>query len=153
MKKTKSLWIYAAVLFLLAVALILTATLLQARLISSDGNIEVLGTFTKDAKQNIASLTEENVNLTSEINALREENENLKAAAEEAEKNYTNLDSLREDMASLYKAYRDDDFENLETLFEKVTKEDCEKFIPGLYERVRKEIAELDKTSKTAESR
>lgn len=46
-KSTKSLWIYAAVLFIIAIGLIFTATILQARLISSDGDIEVLGTFTK----------------------------------------------------------------------------------------------------------
>ena len=37
-RSTKSLWIYAAILFIIAIGLIFTATILQARLISSDGD-------------------------------------------------------------------------------------------------------------------
>ena len=76
-KSTKSLWIYAAVLFILAIGLIFTATILQARMISDDGEIEVLGTFTKNTKQSIADLTDKNIQLTNELAALQQQTATL----------------------------------------------------------------------------
>ena len=66
-KSTKALRIYAAVLFIIAIGLIFMATILQARLIDDGDGIEVLGTFTKNTRQSIENLTNENIRLTNEL--------------------------------------------------------------------------------------
>ena len=147
-KSTKSLWLYSAVLCIIAIVLVSTATLLQARLVSSDGGFEVLGTFTKDAKQNIAKLTEENVKLTNELHALQNEYATLKAdfdAVSESEAKYARQTEI---MRQMYVAFRYDKFDELSKIFKMIdeqkliTKEEADKYIPELYTRARTALEE-----------
>lgn len=133
-KTTKSLWLYAALLFIIAIALIITATLLQARVISpSDGEIEVLGTFTRDIKQNVTTLTDENIRLSGEVSSLAAENASLKAALEETKALYEKELDNKETFNKLYKAYKNDDYKSIGTLLKEISEEESNKYINGLY--------------------
>ena len=142
-KSTKSLWLYAAILCIIAIALISTATLLQARLITSDGGIEVLGTFTKNATQNIANLTEENIKLTNELHALQNSYNTLKTDYDIIEDAYTKNSQHAEIMRQMYVAFRYDKYDELENLFKTIdeqqliTKEEADQYIPELYDRAK----------------
>lgn len=138
MKKTKSLWVYAAVLFIAAIVLIFTATLLQARMISTDGNIEVLGTFTKNAKQNIQKLTEENISLNNQIGSLNETINQLKEKNNEQKAEYDAFLEQKKIASEIYTAYEDKDYTKLSELIEKTDEQTLEGFMPGLYEKILK---------------
>lgn len=138
-KTTKSLWIYAAVLFIIAIVLILTATLLQARVISPDsGEIEVLGTFTRDLKQNVTTLTEENVSLTSKLNETTAQNEQLKAELDSVKAAYEKEIANKEIVKKMYEAYSNDDYTSLEPLFSQITAEEADTYIKGLYKKAKR---------------
>ena len=148
-KSTKSLWLYSAVLCIIAIALILTATLLQARLVSSDGGIEVLGTFTKNANQNIAKLTEENVKLTNELHALQNEYNTLKTDFDNVYDAYGKYARQTEIMRQMYIAFRYEKYEELSKIFKMIdeqqliTKEEADKYIPELYARSKAVLEEV----------
>ena len=148
-KSTKSLWLYSAVLCIIAIVLVSTATLLQARLVSSDGGFEVLGTFTKDAKQNIATLTEENVRLTTELHALQNEYNTLKTDFDIISDSNTKYARQTEIMRQMYIAFRYDKYDELKKIFlmideqQLITKEEADKYIPELYDRAKAVLEEI----------
>lgn len=133
-KSTKSLWIYAAVLFIIAIGLICSATILQARLISSDGDIWVLGTFTQNANQNIENLTNENIRLSGELDAVTKSNQELKTKYDELKAQRDKDDQTRELLKQIYTAYDSKDYDALAPLLEKITQEEADMFLPGFYE-------------------
>lgn len=133
-KSTKSLWIYAAVLFLVAIGLIFITTLTQARLVSHEGSFEVLGTFNKNAQQSIAILTDENVKLSNELNEAnvkiekyQQDNAALQAAADTSAQ-------MQKKVADLYRAYNAEDYETLSALLGEFTKESLDTYLPGFYD-------------------
>lgn len=136
-KSTKSLWIYAAVLFILAIGLIFTATILQARLISDDGGIEVLGTFTKNTKQSIADLTDKNIQLTNELAALQQQTATLQEEYDALKSQYDAAQQKQDLLRQMYDAYNKDDYETLEPLLGQITQEEADALLPGFYETAR----------------
>lgn len=149
-KSTKSLWIYTAILFIIAIALILATTLLQARLISSDGDIHVLGSFSKNATQNIAQLTEENVKLTNELNALKQEHTTLKTDFENVNNAAATESRHKELMRQMYNAYKNDDYDALESILNTIEEQDlitieqADAFIPDLYNRAKRTLESVE---------
>lgn len=148
-KTTKSLWIYAAVLFIIAIALIITATLLQARVISPDtGEIEVLGTFTRDIKQSVTELTDENVNLTTRLHEATAQNEQLTneldALRTEHEKELKNKETVKQ----IYAALEAKDYTALEPLLAQITADDADTYIEGLYDDAEKALNSNTKAKK-----
>lgn len=141
-KSTKSLWIYAAVLFLIAIGLILLTTLTQARLVNHDGNFEVLGTLNENAQKNVSRLTEENIALQGELSTLKNENETLKAELDSAHVTATASETLLNTVASLYSARQAEDYESLDSLLSGVTKEQLEPYLPGFYDQAQEDVAD-----------
>lgn len=137
-KLTKSLWIYSAILFIIAIGLIFTATILQARLISPDGNIEVLGTFTTNAKQNIENLTNENIALTDKLNSETARGDKLQADYDALNSAYKSELEKKDTVKQLYAAYSEKNYEKTEELCAKITKEEADEFIEGLYDNAQK---------------
>lgn len=139
-KSTKSLWIYAAVLFIIAIGLIFTATILQARLISSDGDIEVLGTFTKNTKQNIENLTNENIRLANELAEQNKKNESLQADYNTLKEQNDKTLQTKELVKQMYDLYSKKDYKALEPLLSQITPEEADEFLPGFYETAKKAV-------------
>lgn len=139
-KLTKSLWIYSAILFIIAIGLIFTATILQARLISPDGNIEVLGTFTTTTKQNIENLTNENINLTNKLNDALTQRDKLQSDYDNIKSSYDSELAKKDIVKQLYIAYDENDYEAIESLCAQITKEEADEFIPGLYADAQKAL-------------
>lgn len=139
-KSTKSLWIYAAVLFIIAIGLIFTATILQARLISSDGDIEVLGTFTKNTKQNIENLTNENIRLANELAEQNKKNELLQSDYNTLKEQNDKTLQTKELVKQMYDLYSKKDYKALEPLLSQITPEEADEFLPGLYETAKKAV-------------
>ena len=139
-KSTKSLWIYAAVLFIIAIGLIFTATILQARLISSDGDIEVLGTFTKNTKQNIENLTNENIRLTNELAEQNKKNESLQSDYNTLKEQNDKTLQTKELVKQMYDLYSKKDYKALEPLLSQITPEEADEFLPGFYETAKKVV-------------
>ncbi len=138
-KSTKSLWLYAAVLFIIAIALIITATLLQARVISPDtGEIEVLGTFTRDIKQSVTNLTEENVSLTNKLHEITAQNDSLKTELDTVKASYEKELANKETVKQMYVALDKKDYEALEPLLAQITAEEADTYIEGLYAQAQK---------------
>ena len=132
-KSTKSLWIYAAVLFIIAIGLIFTATILQARMISDDGEIEVLGTFTKNTKQSIADLTDKNIQLTTELAEQQKQNETLQEEYNALKGSYDAAQQKQDLIRQMYDAYSKKDYETLEPLLGQITPEEADLLLPGFY--------------------
>lgn len=139
-KLTKSLWIYSAILFIIAIGLIFTATILQARLISPDGNIEVLGTFTTTTKQNIENLTNENINLTNKLNDALTQRDKLQSDYDNIKSSYDSELAKKDIVKQLYIAYDENDYEAIESLCAQITKEEADEFVPGLYDYAQKAL-------------
>lgn len=139
-KSTKSLWIYAAVLFIIAIGLIFTATILQARLISSDGDIEVLGTFTKNTKQNIENLTNENIRLANELAEQNKKNELLQSDYNTLKEQNDKTLQTKELVRQMYDLYSKKDYKALEPLLSQITAEEADEFLPGFYETAKKAV-------------
>lgn len=139
-KSTKSLWIYAAVLFIIAIGLIFTATILQARLISSDGDIEVLGTFTKNTKQNIENLTNENIRLANELAEQNKKNESLQSDYNTLKEQNDKTLQTKELVKQMYDLYSKKDYKALEPLLSQITPEEADEFLPGFYETAKKVV-------------
>ena len=146
-KNTKSLWIYAAVLLTIAIALIFITTLTQAQLVEHDGDFEVLGTFVQTSKENMSRVTNDNIKLTNENieltdanteltnenTALVEENTDLKVTITTLEANAAAIEQARLLSANILSAYIAEDEELLETLLATTTPELLDAFMPGLY--------------------
>ena len=139
-KDTKSLWIYAAVLLTIAIALIVITTLSQAQLVEHNGNFEVFGTLMQTSEENIARLTNENIELSNKNVTLSDENavliaENaeLKDEVTAQEANASAVDQTRVLSANILSAYIAEDTELLTTLLSSTTQESLDAFLPGLY--------------------
>lgn len=144
-RSTKSLWIYAAILFIIAIGLIFTATILQARLISSDGEIQVLGTFTKNTKQSIANLTDENIRLSGELTALQTQKDALQSEFDDVSAKYTKAMQTKDIVKQMYDAYTKKDYKTLEPLLSQLTPEEADEFLPGFYETAKKAVETANK--------
>lgn len=139
-KSTKALWIYTGVLFSIAIVLIIITTFMQTKIVDDNGNLSVMGTLTATSEQKIKNLQNENVQLSTELNALKQEHaatvENVKAM----ETKINEEQAIKEKVAQLYQAYADGDVETMEKLFSKLTEEQIEERIPTLYKRVKRTI-------------
>lgn len=152
-KSTKSLWIYAAVLFLIAIGLILLTTLTQARLVNQDGNFEVLGTLNENAQKNVSRLTEENIALQGELNTVKTENEALSEELDSARSAADASQNLLNTIGALYSAQQAEDYETLEALLSGVTKEQIEPYLPGFYDQAQEDVAAYKEDSASRSSR
>jgi|GEM_PF-2612734 len=146
-KNTKSLWIYAGVLLIIAIALIFITTLTQAQLVEHDGDFEVLGTVMQTSQENMSRVTNDNIKLSNEnikltnTNAeLTDENvflsteiSNLKATIATCEANAAAIEQTRLLSSAILSAYIAEDKELLTTLLETTTPELLDAFLPGLY--------------------
>lgn len=141
-KSTKSLWIYAAILFLIAIGLILLTTLTQARLVNHDGNFEVLGTLNENAQKNVSRLTEENISLQGQITALKDDNATLAAELDSVKATSAASENMLSTIAALYHAQQKEDYETLQTLLSSITKEQLEPYLPGFYDQAQEDIKE-----------
>ncbi len=139
-KSTKSLWIYAAVLFIIAIGLIFTATILQARLIDDGDGIEVLGTFTKNTRQNIENLTNENIRLTNELAEQNKKNESLQSDYNTLKEQNDKTLQTKELVKQMYDLYSKKDYKALEPLLSQITPEETDEFLPGFYETAKKAV-------------
>lgn len=147
-KSTKSLWIYAAVLFLAAIGLIFLTTITQARLVKNNGDFEVLGTLNENARQNVVRLTQENVALQNKINRLEDENKQLSAELESLKTAQDADQTIKQVVAQAYDAYAKKDYETLEALMENITKEQLDTYLPGFYAETQKAISASNNLSK-----
>ena len=143
-KSTKTLWIYTAVLFSIAILLILVTTFTQSKIVDDDGNLSVLGSLTATSKQKINNLQEINMQLTNELNAIKQTQAETQAALDSVNQTIQDEQAVKEKVAKLYKAYADDDYETMKVLIESVTQTQVEERIPTLYNRVKKAIAEYE---------
>lgn len=123
-----------------AIGLIFTATILQARLISSDGDIEVLGTFTKNTKQNIENLTNENIRLANELAEQNKKNESLQADYNTLKEQNDKTLQTKELVKQMYDLYSKKDYKALEPLLSQITPEEADEFLPGFYETAKKAV-------------
>lgn len=139
-KSTKSLWIYAAVLFIIAIGLIFTATILQARLIDDGDGIEVLGTFTKNTRQNIENLTNENIRLANELAEQNKKNESLQSDYNTLKEQNDKTLQTKELVKQMYDLYSKKDYKALEPLLSQITAEEADEFLPGFYETAKKAV-------------
>ncbi len=141
-KSTKKLWIYITVLFSIAIVLILVTTFTQSKIVDNDGNLSVLGSLTATSKEKIVNLQNENANLKAELEAVKTENIELKSNAETALTASTEQQRLKEQVASLYKAYTSGDHDKMKELISQLTKEQIDERIPGLYDKVQNALNE-----------
>ena len=143
-KSTKTLWIYTAVLFSIAILLILVTTFTQSKIVDDDGNLSVLGSLTATSKQKINNLQEINLQLINELNALKQAQEETQAALDTANQSLQDEQAVKEKVAKLYKAYADDDYETMKAMLEEVSQTQVDERIPTLYKRVKNAIAEYE---------
>ena len=139
-KSTKSLWIYAAVLFIIAIGLIFMATILQARLIDDGDGIEVLGTFTKNTRQSIENLTNENIRLTNELTEQNKKNESLQSEYNTLKEQNDKTLQTKELIKQMYDMYSKKDYNALEPLLSQITPEEADEFLPDFYETAKKAV-------------
>lgn len=143
-KGTKSLWIYTAILFSIAIVLILLTTLTQSKIVDNDGNLSVLGSFTATSKEKIINLQNENIALLDELNTLQEANARAQAAADGLAETVQTEQTLKENVAKLYAAYADDDDSTMRALLTTLTEDQINERIPGLYGRVQRSLEAKD---------
>lgn len=133
-KSTKSLWIYAAVLMIIAIALIFITALTQAKLVNHDGNIAVLDTLNQTAQQNIAQLTEEKASIQNEYNLLKAKNKELEDSLTAIQNTKSADDAAAGHAGKVFEAYSKSDIETLKTLMSSITEPNqIDRFIPGLH--------------------
>jgi len=141
-KNTRALWIYAAALLLIAIALIFITTLSQAKLVEHDGDFEVFGTLMQTSQQNISKLSSENITLSNQCAALTSENDELKEAIIARESSAVSTEQMRILSADILSAYANEDTESLITLLAATTQESLDAFLPGLYTIANKLVME-----------
>ncbi len=137
-KSTKTLWIYTAILFSIAILLILVTTFTQSKIVDDDGNLSVLGTLTATSKQKIINLQNENIKLGEEINALKQEHTALLESSAALTQAAEEEQALKEKVAKLYQAYADDDYDTMQSLMGELSEAQVEERIPSLYRRVKR---------------
>ncbi len=139
-KSTKTLWIYTAVLFSIAILLILITTYTQSKIVDDDGNLSVLAPLTATSKQKINNLQDINKQLTEELAILKQQQTDTQAALDAANQALEDEKIIREKVAKLYKAYTDDDYETMEQMMNEVTQTQVDERIPSLYRRVKRAL-------------
>ena len=144
-KNSKQMWIYASVLFIVALALIMITTIFQWKLVPEHGNLQVLDSFTQTSNERIDQLTNETVELKNQLNnvqseteALKNENHNLKTQldAQTGEKAY--LEASNKKIYSLLNAYFADDEKAVKEQLSNFSKEELEAILPGFYDMANK---------------
>ena len=141
-KSTKTLWIYTAILFSIAILLILVTTFTQSKIVDDNGNLSVLGTLTATSKQKIINLQNENIKLGEELNALKQEHAELLESSAALIKQSEEEQVIKEKVAKLYKAYAEDDYGTMQSLMEELTEAQINERIPSLYRRVQRVLEE-----------
>lgn len=139
-KPNKSVWIYASAMFIMAIALILLTTLTQNRT-GKDGEKFVLSeVFNSTAQQRIAMVSDENLQLkdiaaqqAAKISKYEEQIAQLTA-----EKQKSN--SLISVVGQLYTAYSGKKYEDAAEILTKITKEEADSILPGLYDNAKKAV-------------
>ena len=139
-KSTKALWIYTGVLFSIAIVLIIITTFMQTKIVDDNGNLSVMGTLMATSEQKIKNLQNENVQLSTELNALKQEHAATVENASALESKINEEQAVKEKVAKLYQAYADGDVEAMEKLLAELTEEQIEERIPTLYRRVKRSI-------------
>lgn len=141
-KSTKTLWIYTAILFSIAILLILVTTFTQSKIVDDNGNLSVLGTLTATSKQKIINLQNENIKLGEELNVLKQEHAELLESSAALIKQSEEEQVIKEKVAKLYKAYAEDDYGTMQSLMEELTEAQINERIPSLYRRVQRVLEE-----------
>lgn len=136
----KKIWIYVLVLFAIAIILIATTTVLQYKVVDDNGKFDISASFTKSTRENIESLTENNIELGKKIDELQAKVDELEPKLESTEESLTKLTKERDNAAKLYKAYKDDDAAQMKALIAQTDKQTLEYYIPGLYDYVTKAL-------------
>ncbi len=139
-KSTKTLWIYTAILFVIAIFLILVTTFTQSKIVDDNGDLSVMGTLTATSKQKIINLQNENVELATQLVNLQKEHAALVEASAEVAAQAQEDKEISTKVAKLYQAYVDDDYSLMAKLMDELTKEQIEERIPTLYNRVKRVI-------------
>lgn len=137
-KSTKTLWIYTAILFSIAILLILVTTFTQSKIVDDNGDLSVLGTLTATSKQKIINLQNENIKLGEELNALQQEHTALLESSTALVQRTEEEQALKEKVAKLYQAYAEDDYDTMQALMEELTEAQVNERIPSLYSRVQR---------------
>ena len=135
------MWIYAGVLFIVALALILITTITQWKLIPENGNLQVLDSFTQNSNQRIDQLTTETVNLKNQLNETQRTLDEINAKYQQL---YTEHETLKSDKAfldasntkiySLLNAYFKNDKTAVREQIKNFSKEELDAILPGFYD-------------------
>ncbi len=133
-KSTKQMWIYAGVLFAVALILILVTTITQWKLIGENGNLQVLDSFTQSSNQRIEQLTGENVKLKEELAKTQKELSSLKEALVSLESENAYMKDENEKLYSLINSYLDGDKKAVREKIKSFSKEQLDAVLPGFYD-------------------
>ena len=141
-KSTKQMWIYACILFIIALALILLTTLTQWKLVPESGNLQLLDTFTQNSAQRIDQLNQENVELKTELNQkesdfskLTESYNSLLSEYETLKGDKAFLDASNKKLYNLINAYLSNDKESVREQIKEFSKEELDAVLPGFYDK------------------
>ena len=144
-KNTKQMWVYAGVLFIVALALILVTTLTQWKLIPENGNLQVLDSFTQNSNQRIEQLTAETVTLKNQLLEVQRNYDevNAKYTALQAEHDALKsdeafLNASNEKVYSLINAYLNNNKTAVREQLKNFSKEELEAILPGFYDKASK---------------
>lgn len=133
-KSTKQMWIYAGVLFAVALILILVTTITQWKLIGENGNLQVLESFTQSSNQRIEQLTDENVKLKEELSNAQKELVALKEALVSSENENAYIKDENEKLYSLIGSYLKGDKKAVREKLKSFSKEQLDAILPGFYD-------------------
>lgn len=136
MKMRKSLWVYLSVLLFTAIALIILTTIMQYKVIDDDGKFDISSSFTQNAKQNIQSLTEKNIELGASLDEANSQNAALKEELDASRSELEKITQERDNAAKLYAAYKDGDKDKMREIMQNTDRGVLEIYIPGLYDYV-----------------
>ena len=133
-KSTKQMWIYAGVLFAVALILILVTTITQWKLIGENGNLQVLDSFTQSSNQRIEQLTGENVKLKEELTKTQKELSSLKEALVSSENENAYMKDENEKLYSLIDSYLKGNKKDVREKLKSFSKEQLDAVLPGFYD-------------------
>lgn len=144
-KSTKQMWIYAGILFIIALALIMITTITQWKLVPESSNLQLLDTFTQNTTQRMDQLNQENINLKNQLN---EKTSELTALTNSYNELYTENETLKSDKAfsdasnkklyNLINAYINDDVSEVREQIKEFSREELNSILPGFYDKANK---------------
>ena len=144
-KNTKQMWIYASVLFIVALALILVTTLTQWKLILENNNLQVLDSFTQNSNQRIEQLTNETVVLKNQLLEAQHNFDDINAKYTELQTQYEALksdkaflDASNAKVYSLVNAYINNNKTAVKEQLKNFSKEELDAILPGFYDKANK---------------